>query len=404
MSTPPHPRIAIIGGGPAGLTLLLTLHRRGIPATVYEREPSIHSRAHLGGMLDLGHDSGQRALRENGLGPAFARHSRPEADAFRICDPDGHILVSKDGEQNADLDPLDLRPEIDRVVLRRIMVDAAPQGSIKWGYALASVRELGNGTGERELTFANGHTAVVDVLVGADGGNSHVRPLVSPAAPIYHGVSGAEVSVLPEVAKKPELADAVALVGAGSMYAMGRGQTFMTQLNGDGRIRVYMLFTTPEDWTMPGDAEEARRVLLEKYEGWAPAMRRLVEHCDDGAMYVRPMYHLPIGHKWEHVDGVTLIGDAAHLMSPFAGAGVNLAMLDALELGITLAEAISEGKSVAEREAAVARCEKERLEAAKEFAEIANANLQASLGPDAPASAIKIMSAFFEAPERRRKA
>ncbi|KAM5543497.1 hypothetical protein V8D89_002748 [Ganoderma adspersum] len=401
MVTPTHPRIAIIGGGPAGLTLLITLHRRGIPATVYEREPSIDSRAHLGGMLDLGHDSGQRALRENGLGEIFAQNSRPEADAFRICDPEGNILASKDAEQN--VNPLDVRPEIDRVVLRKIMVDAAPPDSIKWGYALSSVRDLGIG-GEHELTFANGHTTTVDILVGADGANSRVRPLVSPATLIYHGVTGAEISLLPEVAKRPELADVVALVGAGSMYAMGRGQTMGAQLNGDGRIRGYALFHATEDWSLPTDPAAARSALLAKFEGWAPAMRKIIEHCDGGAIYLRPLYRLPVGHTWAHVGGVTLVGDAAHLMSPFAGAGVNLAMLDALELGIVLADAINGGKSVEAREAAVAKCEQERLEAAKEFAEIAKANLEASLSPDAPGSSIKVMSGFFEAPERRRRA
>ncbi|KAI0655892.1 hypothetical protein C8Q70DRAFT_1016205, partial [Cubamyces menziesii] len=71
-----HPRIAIVGGGPSGLVALLTLHKRGIPATLYEREATSHSRAHLGGMLDLEWDSGQRALRENGLEAEFVKHSR----------------------------------------------------------------------------------------------------------------------------------------------------------------------------------------------------------------------------------------------------------------------------------------------------------------------------------------
>ena len=76
MATTATPRIAIIGGGPGGLTLALTLHQRGIPSTVYERETSPDSRANLGGMLDLGYESGQRALRENGLEEVFARHSQ----------------------------------------------------------------------------------------------------------------------------------------------------------------------------------------------------------------------------------------------------------------------------------------------------------------------------------------
>ena len=78
--------------------------------------------------------------------------------------------------------------------------------------------------------------------------------------------------------------------------------------------------------------------------------------------------------------------------------------LDALELGIVLADAVNNGKGVEEREKAVAKCEEERLEAAKELAEIANENLQASISPDAPASALKALGRFFEVPERRRKA
>ena len=93
-----HPRIAIVGGGPGGLTLLLTLHKRGIPATLYEREPSFASRSHLGGSLDLGYDTGQRALRENGLeqqfkGASVLLHKTPGLPpAFRRLWADSRLL------------------------------------------------------------------------------------------------------------------------------------------------------------------------------------------------------------------------------------------------------------------------------------------------------------------------
>lgn len=401
MATATHPRIAIIGGGPAGLTLFITLHRRGIPATVYERELSFNSRAHLGGMLDLGYSSGQRVLRENGLGDAFARHSRPEADAYRLSDAQGNVLSSKDPEQGAD--PRDIRPEIDRSVLRKVMVDAIPPDSIKWGHGLSSVRDLGNG--ERELTFTNGHTTVVDILVGADGGlASRVRPLVSAATPIYHGVTAVEFVVQPEIAKRPEFADTVTFIGPGSVFAFGKAQMFLAQVHGDGRIRVYVLFPVPEGWALPQDGAEARRLLLDKFRGWAPPFRQVIEHCDGDQIYLRPMYHLPVGHRWEHVRGVTILGDAAHLMSPFAAAGVNLAMLDAFELGLALADAVSNGSSVEEREAAVAKWEKERMDAAAEVSGIAKANLEATFGPDSPASGIAAMRIHLEEPDLRRRA
>ena len=403
MTTPTHPRIAIIGGGPAGLTLFITLHRRGIPATVYERELSFNTRAHLGGMLDLGYSSGQRALRENGLGDAFALHSRPEADAYRLCNAAGTIISSKDPEAGAD--PRDVRPEIDRSVLRKVMVDAMPPDSIKWGHALAAVRELGDGSGARELTFANGHTTVVDILVGADGGlASRVRPLVSPALPIYHGVTAVEFVVQPEVARTPELADTVRFIGPGSVFAIGKAQMLLAQVHGDGRIRMYALFPVPADWRLPADGGEARGLLLEKFAGWAPTFRQLIEHCDGDQIYLRPMYHLPVGHRWAHVPGVTILGDAAHLMSPFAAAGVNLAMLDAFELGLALADNINNGRTVEEREAAVAKWEEERMAAAEKVAGIAKANLEATFGPDSPASGIAAMRIHLEEPDLRRRA
>ncbi|TBU43818.1 FAD/NAD(P)-binding domain-containing protein [Dichomitus squalens] len=377
MATTTYPRIAIIGRGPGGLTLALTLHRRGVPFTVYERETSADSRAHLGGMLDLGYESGQRALRENGLGEVFARNSRPEADSFRAYDPEGNLLFAKDPDPNQD--PLDVRPEIDRSVLRKILVDAIPANAVKWSHALASVRDLGNGS--RELTFANGNTAVVDILVGADGATTRASDT-----------------------KKPELQDVVSMLGNGSMFSFGHEMMLGSQLNGNGRIRTYAWFPGPEDGKLPNEPAEARKVLLEIFKNRAPSLRKLIEYCNDGAIYQRSLYRLPLDHKWEHVPGVMILGDAAHLMSPAAGAGVNLAMLDALELGIVLADTINGARTVEEREAAVATWEKERIEAANHFAVIANTNVQAWTSTEDPASILQSMFKRMGDSAVRRKA
>ncbi|KAM5541341.1 hypothetical protein V8D89_004895 [Ganoderma adspersum] len=333
-----QPRIAIVGGGLGGLTVLLRVHKHGIPATLDEREPSIASRRHLGGSLDLGYDTGQRALRENGLEQQFKQHLRPEGDCNMYYDSQ-RVLSTSATDPNGD--PRTLRPEIDRSALRKIMLNAVPPDAIKRGHALSSIRPLGEG--EHELTLANGHTAVSDVLVGADGAHSRMRPLVSNAQPIYHGITGAGVSLSPSIAARPELAETVANV------------------NGDGRIRTYLWFPGPEDWTLHPDPDATREKLLLEYEGWAGWMRMLIERCDGEAMYARPLYHLPLDHRREHVRGITILGDVAHLMSPFAGVGANMAMVDAFELGVVVSGAIEWGKNVEVREAAIAAWEERRM-------------------------------------------
>ncbi len=92
-----HHRIAIIGSGPGGLTLLLTLFKRGIPATLYECEADKDSRAFLGGILDLEWETGQRALRENGMEDAFRKFARREAEETKLCGKDGVPIFHEGG-------------------------------------------------------------------------------------------------------------------------------------------------------------------------------------------------------------------------------------------------------------------------------------------------------------------
>ncbi|KAI0327400.1 monooxygenase FAD-binding protein [Cubamyces sp. BRFM 1775] len=369
------PAIAIIGGGPSGLVLLLTLLKRGANATLYERDTDKDARAHLGGMLDIIWESGQRALRENGLEEAFIANSRSgDGEETRICGKEGvplyHCMdvIPKDGNLE------NTRPEIDRHVLRDLLLGAVPAGFVRWGHALVSARPLNDG--QHNLTFSNGLVTITEVLVGADGANSRVRPLLSPATPLYHGITGAEVSLTPDVASAPENRDVSNAMGMGTCYARQDGKIFIAQRNTSGRIRAYLWHRATIDWALPEDPKEAQQVLLKIYQDWTPGYRKFVELGDEHAMYTRPLLHLPIGHRWPHKPGVTIVGDVAHLMSPFAGAGANLAMLDGLELGLVLADAVLGTFGYEEREKAIAAWEERMLSRAEKFATITARNLE----------------------------
>jgi 2-polyprenyl-6-methoxyphenol hydroxylase-like FAD-dependent oxidoreductase len=316
--------IAIVGAGMGGLLLARVLHVSGIDAVVYEREPSRAARGQ-GGMLDI--HSGQRALREAGLIDQFYEIARGEGQDMRLLEPDGTLLLQEDTPDDAPL----ARPEVDRADLRDLLLDSLPEDMVRWGHAFESAD---NGL----LRFADGSSAPYDLLVGADGAQSRVRPLLTDARPAHLGQNVVEVGI-PDIDRThPDLA---AMVGRGNYWVLGDGLSLAAQRNGDGRVRIGLSFyNTAEDWFATSgipfdDPAGARARLIDLLPGWDPRITALIAACDD-TIATRSLTTLPIGLTWPSTPGVTLVGDAAHLM-PAVGQGANMALLDGAVLGRALA-------------------------------------------------------------------
>lgn len=360
-------RIAIVGGGLGGLTLARVLHTRGIASTVYELEASPAARDQ-GGTLDLHEESGQRALAEAGLTDQFRAIAREEGEALRILDRHGVVQFEETAEAGGGT-----RPEVDRGALKRILVGSLPEDVIRWGTKVTAVAP-------GRLTLASGEVVEADVVVGADGAWSKVRPLLSPATPAYSGLSFVEAHLSNVDIGHPAAAK---LVGGGSMFALADGKGLIAQRNGGGRIRVYAAVKNDD----PGAVAELvdRERLLTLFADFESGLRKLIADSDD-PLIPRPIHALPVGHRWERVPGVTLLGDAAHVMSPFAGEGTNLAMLDATELALALA-----GHD--DVESALTTYESALFPRAEEAARDSADNLEACFRADAPAAMVEQMLA-----------
>ncbi len=322
MTTP----IAIVGAGLGGLTLARVLHVNGIAATVYEADSSEQARVQ-GGQLDIHEHDGQRALEAAGLTDAFRAIVHEGGQASRVLDRHGTVLVDQPDDGTGG------RPEVLRGDLRQILLDSLPPETVRWGHKLVEARALAGG--RHELTFADGATATTALLVGADGTWSRVRGLLSTAEPQYVGTVVVETYLFDVDVRHPAAAQAV---GGGAMYALAPGKGIIAHREAGSVIHTYVMLTRTADWVAAIDftdgAAAATRVAVE-FAGWASELTALITDGDT-APVPRMLHTLPNGHRWQRNPGVTLLGDAAHLMPP-SGDGANLAMLDGAELGEAIA-------------------------------------------------------------------
>ncbi|KAI1814258.1 hypothetical protein GGS20DRAFT_549192 [Poronia punctata] len=395
------PPIAIIGGGPSGLTLARLLELSKIPYIVFERDesPVINGG---GGSLDIHPGTGQEALREAGLIDEFRKLARYDAAVFQVVDYTGENSFSmgkEEEEEGGGGGGMMDRPEIDRAQLRGLLLDSIPREKVLWGKKVVSVernneKEKGKEKGW-EVRFEDGETKRgFRFLVGADGAWSKVRGSIIPTKPIYSGRTILEGRLPPPSSSSSSSSPSAttSLVGKGTLAVTGDGVAMTVQQMSDQSYRVYAYISCPEI-AVSSLSEEI--VLFGKREGeegreeggggrfqdFKENIRALLENAEGPwrkwpLYYLDPEIYLPFststtsekeededegGKRWKyHVPGLVLLGDAAHVGLP-NGEGVNLGMLDALTFHRCLVDELGKEE---DQEGGRGRNDEERIERA----------------------------------------
>ena len=380
----PRLRIAIIGGGPAGLNLGLLLHRRGIPFTIFELRPrpTDEDLAKPAGSLDMHEESGLAAIRACDLYDEFTTLTGDCTESQVIADKAGTVIYTDEGEGSN-------RPEISRHKIIQLLLSHLPVGSIKWGHKLLSAKSsTTSGYTEIKLDFGDDGTHTFDLVVGADGAWSRVRAMLTTEKPRYAGIQNITLNIRHITANHPHLAK---LIGTGTFTCLADYHGVFSQRSVDDSTRIYVMLSTANEHfaathAFDGkDPAQAKDILLSDalpFGDWGANIRELIAvACDDEAALnpdapidIKPLYTLPVGHSWPHRPGATLVGDAAHLTNPPAGEGVNIAMQDALLLAQAIAKAHeSAGEDAAglrdTLDASIEKFEREMVPRAKEMAD-----------------------------------
>ncbi|KAG0646605.1 4 -methoxyviridicatin aspoquinolone biosynthesis cluster asqM [Hyphodiscus hymeniophilus] len=410
MSSSKQPRIAILGGGPGGLTLASLFTKFKIPYTVFElrSRPSPADLTTPSGSLDLHADDGLLALESCGLMDQFIALTGECSEDTIIADKHGKVHLQSLHEVSRH------RPEISRNALTHLLISSIPEETIRWEHKVSSVQQVENG--RWRLNFASTSPSSVpesveefDLVIGADGAWSKVRPELTEVKPIFSGKNWITLTIPYLTSKYPHLDE---MLGKGSYMACEAGKGVIVQRGTMESARVYLIMDSPpcadpENWLHESRLStmtplELKTQLLTKpelYASWGESIRELISvGCDAGQagseMAIRGFYMLP-SCSWEHRRGLTLIGDAAHLTLP-SGEGVNAAMLEALQLSRGIAKALSAGTDFDE---ALAEYEKALFPRAKDLMADAVRMTEMLYAEDAPRSMVRFIESHMHPEE-----
>jgi len=318
-------KIAIIGGGPVGLAFAKLLQQENIDVKVYERDINEFARIE-GGTLDLLPDMGQKAFEKAGVLAEYYKHSRPTG--MRFADINGNVVLDNAPDTN--------NPEIDRNDIRMIFFQSLQPNTVAWDRKLVSVEEQNQ---KFSLHFENGIIETADLVVGANGIMSGVRKYITDTQAKYTG----QVAITGEISDyETRCPNFKKLCGETMLLVIEEHKFFVSQIKANGELFYYILFSKPESWIKESglnfkDNRQISKFLNDLLVNWNDAYKELFTATDKFALM--PMRQAAL-QNWRPHKNITLIGDAAHGMPPYAGVGVNIGLLDALHL----AENLTNGK------------------------------------------------------------
>jgi len=306
-------RVLIVGAGIGGLSAAIALQRRGIEVAIFERTTE---------------------LKEIGAGIAIAANAMKALDSLRLAD-----AVRNIGAEPQFYDIRSWRGEVlcrVSVSEQSVKVGAANVAAHRADLQTALLQGLAEAGGEVHLGtecvgfeqtegyvrafFASGREERGDLLIGADGLNSAVRELLfGDGPPRYAGYTAWRAVVTPE------------LVPQGAVESWGRGTRFLFTRIGRGRVYWAAAKNVPQGANR-GSARGTKDALLGTFRGWHEPIEELIRATDERAILHTAIYDRdPLGERWGE-GRVSLLGDAAHPMTPDLGQGACQAIEDAVVL------------------------------------------------------------------------
>ena len=296
-------RVAIIGGGIAGLAAALSFARTGADVRVYEQAPEI---TEVGAGIQitpngasflaaLGLDGAARSIDVQELWPTDGLSGRV-LGRFNLQSGQGHPY---------------------RFYHRADLLDLLYQGCLAAGVSIHTAHRAIN-VSSNSITFKNGVTVQADLIVGADGLHSIVRPMLNGAdAPFFTGQVAWRAIV------RAEDAAPVARIW------MAPNKHVVTYPLQGGRLNVVAVREQSE-WAAEGWHHADRpHSLRSAFEDCAPELRSILARADKVRLW--GLFRHPVAKVW-HRDGLVILGDAAHPTLPFLAQGANLALEDAYVL------------------------------------------------------------------------